>query len=72
MRITQGTVVGGRIIVEGEPLHEGAKVTVLFPEERSFKLSPTDEAALLSAIAEADSGEASDAEDVLSRLHNRR
>lgn len=72
MRITQGRVVGGRIVVEGEPLQEGAKVTILFPEERSFKLNKADEAALLSAIAEADRNEAIDADDVLSQLRNRR
>jgi hypothetical protein len=64
--------VGGRIVVEGESLHEGAKVTILFPDERSFKLNNADEAALLSAIAEADRDEAIDADDVLSQLRNRR
>ena len=69
--------MGGQIVVEGEPLEgeplkEGSTVTILFPEERSFQLNPADEAALLAAIAEADRGEALDAEDVLSQLRNRR
>ena len=64
--------MGGQIVVEGEPLKEGSTVTILFPEERSFQLNPADEAALLAAIAEADRGEALDAEDVLSQLRNRR
>ena len=72
MRITRGTVVGGQIVVEGEPLREGATVTILFPEERTFELNDADEAALLAAIAEADRGEALDADDVLSQLRNRR
>jgi len=72
MRITRGRVVGGQIVVEGEPLKEGSTVTILFPEERSFQLNDADEEALLAAIAEADRGEALDADDVLSRLHNRR
>ena len=72
MRITRGRVVGGQIVVEGEPLKEGSTVTILFPEEPSFKLNEADEAALLSAIAEADRGEALDAEDVLSQLRNSR
>ena len=72
MRITRGTVVGGQIIVEGEPLREGSRVTILFPEERTFELNETDEAALLAAIAEAERGEALDADDVLSQLRNRR
>jgi len=31
MRITQGTVVGGKIVVQDEPLKEGSTVTVLVP-----------------------------------------
>ena len=72
MRITRGRVVGGQIVVEGEPLKEGSTVTILFPEERSFQLNDADEAALLAAIAEADRGEALDGDDVLSQLRNRR
>ena len=64
--------MGGQIVVEGEPLQEGSTVTILFPEERSFQLNDADEAALLAAIAEADRGEALEADEVLSRLRNRR
>lgn len=32
MRIASGKVVAGKIVVEGEPLAEGATVTVLAPE----------------------------------------
>ena len=72
MGITSGRVVGGQIIVEGEPLKEGSTVTILSPEERTFELNEADEAALLAAIAEADRGEALDADNVLSRLRDRR
>ena len=72
MRITRGKVVGGQIVVEGEPLKEGSTVTILFPEERTFQLNDADESALLAAIAEADRGEALDGDDVLSQLRNRR
>ena len=71
MRITRGRVVGGQIVVEGEPLREGSTVTILFQEERTFQLNDADEASLLAAIAEADRGEALGAEDVLSQLRNR-
>jgi hypothetical protein len=67
MRITKGTVVEGRIVVEGEALSEGSSVTVLV-EEGGFTLSAEEEAALLGAIEEADRGELLDAEDVLKRL----
>ena len=64
--------MGGQIVVEGEPLKEGSTVTILCLEERTFRLSEADESALLAAIAEADRGEALDADDVLSQLRNRR
>ena len=64
--------MGGQIIVEGEPLKEGSTVTILFPEERTFELNEANEAGLLAAIAEADRGEALDADNVLSRLRDRR
>ncbi len=72
MRITMGKVVGGQIVVEGEPLKEGSTVTILFPEERTFELNEVDEAALLAAIAEADRGEGLSADDVLSQVRKRR
>ena len=68
MRVTKGTVVGGRIVVEDEPLTEGAAVTVLVPDERTFTLSEEDEEELLKAIAEADRGDLLDAENVLRQL----
>ena len=68
MRITKGKVVGGQIVVEGEALSEGATVTILLADERTFRLSAEDEAALLEAIAEADRGELLDAQDILNQL----
>ena len=68
MRITKGKVVGGQIVVEGEALSEGATVTILLADERTFTLSAQDEAALLEAIAEADRGEVHDAQDILNQL----
>jgi hypothetical protein len=68
MRITRGTVIGGQIVIEGEPLSEGSTVTVLASVERTFTLSEQDEAALLDSIAEADRGDLLDAYDVLGRL----
>lgn len=68
MRITKGKVVDGQIVVEGESLTEGAVVTVLVSDERTFTLSAEEEDALLEAIAEADRGDLVDAKDVLNRL----
>jgi len=72
MGITRGRVVGGQIVVEGQPLQEGSTVTIVFPEERTFELGVADEALIIAAIAEADRGEALDADDVLSHLRDRR
>jgi hypothetical protein len=68
MRITKGKVVNGNIVVEGEPLDEGAVVTVLVSDEHVFTLSPEEEATLLESIAQADRGELIDAPEVLKRL----
>lgn len=59
-------------MIEGEPLPEGAIVTVLAREgEETFELGPVDEAELLESIAEADRGELISADDVLGRLRRR-
>lgn len=72
MKIATGKVVGGKVVVEGAPLEEGASVTVLARDgERGFTLSPDEEAELLLSIAEADRGETTPAEEVLERLARR-
>ena len=66
MRITSGRVVAGRVELEGEPLPDGAVVTVLAREsDESFELDAAAEAELLLSLAEADRGELVPAEDVL-------
>jgi hypothetical protein len=58
MKVTTGRIVEGKVVLEGEPLAEGAVVTVLArdDEEETFDMSPEEERALQAAIAEADSG----------------
>ncbi|MBN1508898.1 MAG: hypothetical protein JW955_18775 [Sedimentisphaerales bacterium] len=69
MKVVSGKVVAGRIVVEGEPLEEGATVTVIAPEQdEAFVLDAEAEAALLAAIAEADRGEVVAGEQLLRRL----
>lgn len=69
MQIATGTVVGGKVIVEGLDLAEGETVTVLTQEsEQEVHLSPEDETELLEAIAEADRGETISAEELFARL----
>ena len=72
MRVASGRVIGGNVVIEGEPLPEGAVVTVLSREgEETFELDPATEAELLESLAEADRGEMIPAEDVLARLRRR-
>ena len=55
MNVATGTVVGGKIVVEGLALPEGTVVTVLTPEEEpTVKLPQALERELLEAIDEAD------------------
>ena len=72
MRVVSGRVIGGKVVVEGEALDEGAVVTVVAPEhDEAFDLSAEDEAALLASIAQAERGEVVSAETVLDRLRRR-
>ncbi|MBC8281248.1 MAG: hypothetical protein H8E48_10715 [Chloroflexi bacterium] len=68
MRITKGKVVGGHVVVEGDPLNEGSTVTVLVSDESQFTLSAEDEAALLQAIAEAERDELINGDDVIKKI----
>ena len=55
MHAVAGTVVDGKIVVEGLSLPDGTVVTVLTPDEsKTIKLPPHLEKELLDAIDEAD------------------
>ena len=69
MLITTGRVSGGSIEVDVDDLPEGAKVTILAPENGEiFEVSPDDETKLLDAIAEGERGEAVNASEVLEEI----
>ncbi len=69
MKVATGTVVDGKVVVEGEPLAEGTKVTVvLCEEEESFDLTEEQEAELLASIGEIERGEYITADELLQRL----
>ena len=73
MKIATGKVVDGKVVIEGDPLEEGASVTVLARDaEDGFTLSSDEEAELLLSIAQADRGETIPAEEVLQKLARRR
>ncbi len=69
MGIATGTVIEGKVLVEGLSLPEGSVVTVVTPETaEEVVLSPEEEAELLEAIAEADRGETISADELFARL----
>jgi hypothetical protein len=69
MQVTTGTVVGGKVVVEGVPLVEGSVVTVLSRDpQEPFILSPEDEDELLAAMAEIEKGEFVTADELLESL----
>ena len=69
MKVATGTVVDGKVVVEGEALAEGSTVTVLLREPgETFELSPEDEAALLESISAIESGEFVSGGKLLDRL----
>jgi len=68
-RAATGTVVDGKIVVEGLSLPEGTLVTVATREsEPPVRLSPEDEAELLDALDEADREEGVSAAELFERL----
>ena len=69
MKIATGTVVHGKIVVEGEPFVEGEHVTILGQDHgETFQVSPEEKRLLLQSIAQADRGEFVDADELLTEL----
>ena len=69
MKPATGTVIDGKVIVEGDPLREGSVVTIVAREEHETFEVPTDlEPELDESIAQAARGEAISAAELLRRL----
>lgn len=69
MQVTTGTVIEGKVVVEGVSLVEGSVVTVLSREpDEPLALSPQDEEELLAAKAEIERGEFVSAAELLESL----
>ena len=69
MQVATGTVVNGKIIVEGVSLQEGALVAVVARgADEPFRLSAAQEEELLSAISEIERGEFVTLEQLLESL----
>ena len=72
MQLAIGIVVGGKVIVEGDPLPEGAVVTILAREtHETFDVPAELEAELDESIAEAARGETIFADGLLNRLRRK-
>ncbi len=69
MEVATGRVVGGKVVLEGEPLAEGSIVTVVAREDdETFEVSREEERALLEAIAQADRGQVVSWEELRAQL----
>lgn len=73
MQVATGTVVNGKIVLEGVPLAEGAVVAIVTRgADEGFKLTEAQENDLLLAMAEIERGEYVTLEELLKSLpmHN--
>jgi hypothetical protein len=69
MQVATGTVVNGKVVVEGVPLEEGAVVAVLARgADEPFSLTEAEENELLAAMAEIERGEFVTLADLLEGL----
>jgi hypothetical protein len=69
MRVATGRVIDGKVVIEGLPLEEGSRVTVLARDPGgTFALSPDEESELLLSIVEADHGDTIPGEELLNSL----
>lgn len=69
MQVSTGTVVNGKIVLEGVVLAEGAVVTVVTRgADESFSLTPAQEDELDASMAEIERGEFITLEDLLQSL----
>lgn len=69
MKVATGTVVDGKVVVDGASLPEGSHVTVLAREDdEPFEVSPELAAELDIALAEATRGEAVPLAEALRQL----
>jgi hypothetical protein len=69
MQVTTGTVVNGKVVVEGATLPEGAVVALLSRgAEESFKLSSAQEDELIASMAEIERGDCVGLEELLASL----
>ena len=73
MKLATGTIVGGKVVLDGQPFPDGMVVTVLAKESGDTFEVPADlEAELIESLAEADRGETISADELLQRLRRQK
>ncbi|HRH88226.1 MAG TPA: hypothetical protein PLO41_15370 [Rubrivivax sp.] len=69
MRVTTGTVVAGKVVLDDPSFAEGTDVLVVTREpEQTIRLSPQELAGLEAGLAEADRGETISGDELFARL----
>ena len=69
MEIASGTVIEGKVVVEGRAIPDGTRVTVLVPEQEStFSLTAEQKADLRAAMAQGERGEVITPAELYERL----
>ena len=61
-------MIDGELVVDGEPLAEGSRVTILSIDEEDFELDADAERELSAALSEAQRGEGVDGDVFLEQL----
>ena len=69
MNVAFGRIVGGKVVLDGEPFAEGSVVTVFSREaDETFDVSPDEERALVDAIEQIEHGNFVSWEELQERL----
>ena len=69
MQVVTGTVIGGKVVLEGVSLPEGTVVTLIAKDsESAVRLPPALQAELEGALEEADREEGISADELLDKL----
>jgi len=69
MQVATGTVVDGKIVIEGVTLADGARVTVVTRgADEGFMLNETQENALLDSLSQIERGQSVSLEELIASL----
>lgn len=72
MEVTTGTVVDGKVVVDGRPLREGTTVTIVVDEDNRECLTASQQASLLRSVKQAEQGRVVDGWALLREIKTKR